>query len=63
MATFAPIDADESRFVVEGDSDAVRVVRSIVEETDARRVIEIKKGRQSDISRRRPKRLLKKCCL
>ena len=44
MATFAPIDADESRFVAEGDSDAVRVVRSIVEDSRARRVIEIKKG-------------------
>ena len=40
----APIDADESRFVAEGDSDAVRVVRSIVEDSRARRVIEIKKG-------------------
>lgn len=44
VATFAPIDADESRFVAEGDSDAVRVVRSIVEDSRARRVIEIKKG-------------------
>lgn len=44
VATFAPIDAEESRFVAEGDSDAVRVVRSIVEDSRTRRVIEIKKG-------------------
>ena len=44
VATFAPIDTEESRFVVEGDPDAVRVVRSLVEDTRARRVIEIRKG-------------------
>ena len=44
VATFAPIDADESRYIVEGDSDAVRVVRSLIEDSRARRVIEIKKG-------------------
>jgi len=44
VATFAPIDTEESRFVVEGDSDAVRMVRSLVEDTRERRVIEIRKG-------------------
>lgn len=44
VATFAPIDAEESRFVAEGDSDAVRMVRSLVDDSRNRRVVEIKKG-------------------
>jgi len=44
VATFTPVDAEELRFVAEGDSDAVKVVRALVEDTRARRVIEIKKG-------------------
>ena len=54
VATFAPIDAEESRFVAEGDSDAVRVVRSIVEDTPSTESDRNQEGRQSDISRRRP---------
>jgi len=44
VATFAPIDTEESRYIVEGDTDAVRVVRSLIEDSRIRRVIEIKKG-------------------
>jgi hypothetical protein len=44
VATFAPIDAEESRYIVEGDTDAVRVARSLIEDSRVRRVIEIKKG-------------------
>lgn len=44
VATFAPIDPEASRYIVEGDADAVRVARSLIEDSRARRVIEIKKG-------------------
>ena len=43
-ATFTPIDSEESRYIVEGDSEAVRVLRRLVEDPRSRRVIEIKKG-------------------
>lgn len=43
VATFAPIDTEESRYVAEGDPDAVRMVRTLVEDPQ-RRVIEIRKG-------------------
>jgi len=43
-ATFTPIDSEESRYIVEGDSEAVRVLRTLVEDPRSRRVIEIKKG-------------------
>ena len=48
VATFAPVDTDELRFVAEGDADAVKVVRRLVEDTHARRVIEIKKGAKAE---------------
>jgi predicted short-subunit dehydrogenase-like oxidoreductase (DUF2520 family) len=44
VATFAPIDTDASRYIVEGDADAVRVARTLIQDSGARRVIEIKKG-------------------
>jgi hypothetical protein len=44
VATFSPIDAEASRYVVEGDADAVRMARSLIEDSRAHRVIEIKKG-------------------
>jgi len=43
VATFAPIDTEESRYVAEGDADAVRSVRTLIEDSH-RRVIEIRKG-------------------
>lgn len=48
VATFAPIDVNEMRFVAEGDADAVRMVRQIVEDAPVRRVIEIKKGAKAE---------------
>jgi predicted short-subunit dehydrogenase-like oxidoreductase (DUF2520 family) len=44
VATFAPVDSEESRYIVEGDSEAVRLLRRLVEDPRSRRVIEIKKG-------------------
>jgi hypothetical protein len=44
VGTFTPADADESRYVVEGDAKAVRALRRLIEEPQRRRVIEIKKG-------------------
>jgi predicted short-subunit dehydrogenase-like oxidoreductase (DUF2520 family) len=44
VATFAPIDPEASRYVVEGDADAVGMARSLIEDSRVRRVIEIKKG-------------------
>jgi predicted short-subunit dehydrogenase-like oxidoreductase (DUF2520 family) len=44
VATFAPIDPEASRYVVEGDADAVRMARNLIEDSRARRIIEIKKG-------------------
>ena len=44
VATFTPVDSEETRYVVEGDSEAVRMLRRLIEDPRARRVIEIKKG-------------------
>lgn len=44
VATFFPVDPDETRYIVEGDSEAVRVLRHLIEDPRSRRVIEIKKG-------------------
>lgn len=44
VATFAPIGEDGVRFVAEGDSDAVRVIRYLLEDSHGRRVVEIRKG-------------------
>jgi predicted short-subunit dehydrogenase-like oxidoreductase (DUF2520 family) len=40
VASFCPIDEQQSRFVAEGDSDAVRAVRALV----GNKVVEIRKG-------------------
>jgi hypothetical protein len=44
VATFSPVDSEESRYIVEGDSEAVRVLRLLIEDPRSRRVLEIKKG-------------------
>lgn len=44
VATFAPVDSEETRYIAEGDSEAVRVLRRLIEDPRARRVIEIRKG-------------------
>lgn len=44
VATFTPVDGEESRYIVEGDADAVRVVRALIEDSHQRKVVEIKKG-------------------
>src|SRR5215203_4403637 len=44
VASFAPIDADCSRYVVEGDSEAVRAVRLLIGDSHKRLVVQITKG-------------------
>jgi hypothetical protein len=44
VASFTPVDNEETRYVVEGDSEAVRMLRRLIEDPRARRVIELKKG-------------------
>jgi hypothetical protein len=44
VASFAPIDAECSRYVVEGDSDAVRTVRWLIGDSHKRLVVQITKG-------------------
>lgn len=44
VGTFAPIDTEESRYILEGDLDAIKVARSLIDEGRTRRVIEVKKG-------------------
>jgi predicted short-subunit dehydrogenase-like oxidoreductase (DUF2520 family) len=44
VASFCPIDEQQSRFVAEGESDAVRAVRALVGDTRPNKVVEIRKG-------------------
>jgi hypothetical protein len=44
VASLAPIDADASRYVVEGDADAIRAVRLLMGDSHQRLVIQIAKG-------------------
>lgn len=44
VATFTPVDEEESRYVVEGDAEAVRVLRGLIEDHRTRRITEIEKG-------------------
>lgn len=44
VATFAPVDGAESRYVTEGDPDAVRVLKALIESPRVSRLIEIRKG-------------------
>jgi hypothetical protein len=44
VASFAPIDADGSRYMVEGDADAIRAVRVLIGDSNQRLVVQIKKG-------------------
>ncbi|HYP09000.1 MAG TPA: DUF2520 domain-containing protein [Bryobacteraceae bacterium] len=44
VASFAPIDADSSRYVVEGDAEAVLAVRALIDDPHRRSLVQIKKG-------------------
>ena len=44
VASFCPIDEQQSRFVAEGESDAVRAIRDLVGDTRRNKVVEIRKG-------------------
>jgi hypothetical protein len=44
VASLAPIDADGSRYITEGDTDAVRIARWLAGDTHKRVVMQIKKG-------------------
>jgi hypothetical protein len=44
VASLTPIDADASRYIVEGDTDAIRTARWLVGDPHKRLVIQIKKG-------------------
>jgi predicted short-subunit dehydrogenase-like oxidoreductase (DUF2520 family) len=44
VASFCPVDEQQSRFVAEGESDAVRAVRALVGDTRRNKVVEIRTG-------------------
>ena len=44
VASFTPIENDETRYLVEGDTDAVKVVRLLVGDVRRKAVVRIKKG-------------------
>jgi hypothetical protein len=44
VASFTPIDPECSRYMVEGDGDAIRVVRSLIGDSHKRLVVQIAKG-------------------
>jgi hypothetical protein len=48
VASFAPVDADASRYVVEGDADAIRAVRLLLGDSHQRLLVQIKKGAKAN---------------
>ena len=44
VATFSPVEAEEKRYVMEGDPDALKTIRQLVDSPNSSKVVELKKG-------------------